>query len=66
MASTQHDVHFVFVELSNVGLINELNLPSTKVVKTIDLLARDVNPGINKPFINIYKNGRIERKLIIE
>jgi len=59
-------VHFVFVELSDVVSINELNSPNRKVVKTIDLLARDVNPDINKPFINIYNDGRIERKLIIE
>ena len=65
-ASTQHEVHFVFVELSDVVSINELNSPNRKVVKTIDLLGRDVNPDINKPFINIYNDGRIERKLIIE
>ena len=65
-ASTQHEVHFVFVELSDVVSINELNSPNRKVVKTIDLLGRDVNPDINKPFINIYNDGRMERKLIIE
>jgi len=65
-ASTQYEVHFVFVELSDVVSINELNSPNRKVVKTIDLLGRDVNPDINKPFINIYNDGRMERKLIIE
>ena len=65
-ASTQHEVHFVFVELSDVVSINVLNSPNRKVVKTIDLLGRDVNPDINKPFINIYNDGRMERKLIIE
>jgi len=65
-ASTQYEVHFVFVELFDVVSINELNSPNRKVVKTIDLLGRDVNPDINKPFINIYSDGRMARKLIIE
>ncbi|MDB0027566.1 hypothetical protein N9D80_03330 [Flavobacteriales bacterium] len=46
--------------------INKLNSPNRKVVKNIDLLGRDVNLDINKPFINIYNDGRMERKLIIE
>ena len=65
-ASTQYEVHFVFVKLSDLVSINVLNSPNRKVVKTIDLLGRDVNPDINKPFINIYNDGRMERKLIIE
>ena len=55
-----------FVELFDAVSINELNSPTIKVVKTIDLLVRDVNADINKPFINICKNGRMERKLIIQ
>ena len=59
-------MHFVFVELSAVVSINVLNSTNRKVVKTNDLLGRDVNPDINKPFINIYNDGRIERKLIVQ
>ncbi|MBT6965970.1 MAG: exo-alpha-sialidase, partial [Flavobacteriales bacterium] len=65
-ASTQHEVHFVFVELSDVVSINELNSPNRKVVKTVDFLGKTITPEGNKPFLNIYNDGSVDRKIIIE
>jgi hypothetical protein len=59
-------VHFVFVELSDVVSINELNSPNRKVVKTVDFLGKTITPEGNKPFLNIYNDGSVERKIIIE
>ena len=36
------------------------------VSKGVDILGRDVNPEKNKPFIEIYNDGSVEKKIIIE
>ena len=40
--------------------------PNRKIEKTVDILGRDINPEKNKPFIEIYNDGTVEKKMIIE
>ena len=37
-----------------------------KIEKIVDILGRDINPEKNKPFIEIYNDGTVEKKIIIE
>jgi len=66
-ASTQHEVHFVYSPLMYVTAINEAsNSNDKKLLQSVDLLGKTVIPESNKPFINIYNDGSIERKVILE
>ncbi|MBT6814935.1 MAG: hypothetical protein HOA49_00855, partial [Flavobacteriales bacterium] len=40
--------------------------PNRKLEKVVDILGRDINPEKNKPFIEIYNDGTVEKKMIIE
>jgi hypothetical protein len=47
--------------------INYLAVPHQKIViKTIDMLGKEIIPPANVPFIEIYDDGSVEKKLIIE
>lgn len=37
-----------------------------KLFKSVDLLGKTIVPESNKPFLNIYKDGTVERKVIVE
>jgi len=65
-ASTQQEVHFVFSALMLINSIDEAGSLNKKLIKSVDLLGREVVPKSNKPFINIYDDGSVKRKLIIE
>ena len=66
-ASTAHEVHFLYSPLMLVTAINELEgVVNKQLFKSVDLLGRKVIPKSNKPHINIYKDGSIERKIIVE
>jgi hypothetical protein len=66
-ASTQQQVHFVFSSLMLVNAIDDkLNISDRKLLKSIDFSGKEVFPENNKPFINIYDDGSVKRKLIIE
>jgi len=66
-ASTAHEVHFVYSPLMFVSAVNELGgMGNKKLLKSIDLLGKEIVPKSNKPYINIYKDGSVERKIIIE
>ena len=66
-ASTQHEVHFVYGPLMYVTAINEASDSNDrKLLKTVNLLGENVTPESNKPFINIYNDGSVERKIVLE
>ena len=67
-ASTQHEVHFLYCPLIFVvAAINEASDSNDKkLLKTVNLLGKTVIPGSNKPFINIYNDGSVERKIVLE
>ena len=50
-----------------VNAINEqVNSTDKKLLKSIDFSGKEVSPENNKPFISIYNDGSVERKIIIE
>ena len=66
-ASTQQEVHFVFCSLMLVNAIDDhLNISDRNFLKSIDFSGKEVFPENNKPFINIYDDGSVERQLTIE
>ena len=66
-ASTAHEVHFLYSPLLFVSAVNELGgIGNKQLLKSVDLLGKKSINERNKPFINIYKDGSVERKIIIE
>jgi hypothetical protein len=66
-ASTAKEVHFLFSPLMHVNSINEsYNFGDKKLLKSVSLLGKTVVPESNKPFINIYNDGSVERKIVME
>ena len=52
----------------NATSIFNIPTPSSnrELEKVVDVLGRDINPEKNKPFIEIYNDGTVEKKIIIE
>ena len=53
----------------NGNITSDLTIPinsNRELVKVVDVLGRDINPEKNKPFIEIYNDGTVEKKIIIE
>jgi len=66
-ASTQQEVHFVYSALMLVNTIDEqVNILDKKLIKSIDFLGKKIVPENNIPYINIYNNGSVERKMVVE
>jgi len=66
-ASTQHEVHFSYGSLMYVTYINEASdSDNKKLIKSVDLLGKTVFPESNMPFINIFNDGSVERKIVVE
>ena len=66
-ASTAKEVHFVYAPLMSVSSINEAyESNEKKLLKSVDLLGKKIIPENNKPFLNIYNDGTVERKIIVE
>ena len=66
-ASTQHEVHFIFASVLDIILnISEINSQNKQIVKSVDFLGKTITSEANKPFINIYNDRSVERKIIIE
>ena len=40
--------------------------PNRKLIKTIDLLGKEINPKENIPYIEVYDDGSTEKKLIVK
>ena len=67
-AFTAKEVHFLYGPLINVvAAINEASDSNDKkLLKTVNLLGKTVIPESNMPFINIYNDGSMERKIVLE
>ena len=66
-ASTQYEVHFIFASVMDIILnTSEINSQNKQIVKSVDFLGKTITPEGNKPFINIYNDGSVERQIIIE
>jgi len=53
----------------NGNVTSEVTIPlnsNRELEKVVDILGRDINPEKNKPFIEIYNDGTVEKKIIIE
>ena len=40
--------------------------PNRKLEKVVDILGRDIKPQTNTPFIEIYDDGTVEKRIVIE
>ena len=40
--------------------------PNRKIEKTVDLLGKQTKPQPNTPFIEIYNDGTVEKRIVIE
>ena len=66
-AANAKQVHFVYAPLMSVSAINEASDSNEKkLLKSVNLLGKNVILEINKPFINIYNDGSVERKIVVE
>ena len=66
-ASTAREVHFLYATLTQISAVNEgLNLNNKKLIKSVNLLGENITPSINKPFINIFNDGSVERKIVVD
>ena len=54
------------INFSTTELLETFSSFDKILIKSIDILGRDVNPEKNKPFIEIYNDGTVEKKMIIE
>jgi len=66
-ASTAKEVHFRYSPIMYGVAVNEnLSSGDKKLLKSVDLLGKTVIPESNMPFINIYNDGSVERKIVVE
>ena len=54
------------IEFRELTIHYNLHNHDLKLIKSIDFSGKEVFPENNKPFINIYDDGSIERQLTIE
>ena len=40
--------------------------PNRKLQKTVDILGKQTKPQTNTPFIEIYDDGTVEKRIVIE
>ena len=40
--------------------------PNRKLEKTVDILGKETKPQTNTPFIEIYDDGTVEKRIVIE
>ena len=63
-----NDVYLIKTD-GNGNVTSEFTIPinsNRELEKVVDILGRDINPEKNKPFIEIYNDGTVEKKIIIE
>jgi hypothetical protein len=57
----------VYAPLMSVSAINEASDSNEKkLLKSVNLLGKTIIPESNKPFINIYNDGTVDRKIVLE
>ena len=64
--NTGHSIIYKELDLSNFNAINTPNNTDKKLIKTTDLLGRESDPKNNVPYFSIYKDGSVEKKVIVE
>jgi hypothetical protein len=64
--NTGHSIIYKELDLSNFNAINTPNNTDKKLLKTTDLLGRESAPKNNVPYFSIYKDGSVEKKVIVE
>jgi hypothetical protein len=64
--NTGHSIIYKELDLSNFNAINTSNNTDKKLIKTTDLLGRESAPKNNVPYFSIYKDGSVEKKVIVE
>jgi len=67
ISTSDNDGYFTFhySPVFTTGILNLAEKPS-KLLKVVDVLGRETQPIINTPFIEIYDDGTVEKKIIIE
>ena len=66
-AANAKQVHFVYAPLMSVSAINEASDSNEKkLIKSVNLLGKNVIPENNMPFMNVYNDGTVERKIVLE
>lgn len=65
VASTQHEVVYVKGAIMPLS-IQDVKNTEKQLLKSVDFLGKSIVPESNKPFINIYKDGTVERKIVVE
>ena len=66
-ASNQQEIHFLYGPLMYITSIDENHVSNNKKLhKSINFLGEDIIYKSNKPFINIYNDGSVERKIVVE
>jgi hypothetical protein len=61
-------INLITIILQN-GMLNYIQSPvnlNRKLIKRIDFLGRKIKPNPSTPFIEIYDDGSIEKKIVIE
>ena len=57
------------VDFVNDNITSTLNIsinPNRKLKKTVDILGRETKPKTNTPLIEIYDDGTVEKRIVIE
>ena len=65
VASTQHEVVYLKGAIMPLS-IQDVISTERQLLKSVDFLGKSIVPESNKPFINIYKDGTVERKIVVE
>ena len=66
-AINQREVHFLYGSLMYLSTFNEFSESNDKkLLKSISLLGENIVPKNNRPFINIFNDGSMERKIVLE
>ena len=63
-----HSVYLIKTD-GNGNINSTFNIPANtnrKIEKTVDLLGRETKPQTNTPFMEIYDDGTVEKRIIIE
>lgn len=67
--SLNHRNAYLIMTDSQGNITSTFNIPinpNRELEKVVDILGRDINPKKNKPFIEIYNDGTVEKRIIIE
>ncbi|MGY8987678.1 MAG: sialidase family protein [Flavobacteriales bacterium] len=61
-----HSIIYKTLDLSGFNAINTPNNTDKTLLKTADLLGRECVPQKNIPYLNIYKDGTVEKRIELE